>query len=362
MSDDSTNRMISMYMDEASAPMFLSGMFRSPPENFHDTERVELDVIREDPDIAVVVQDLTAGARDNEATRYTNKSFVPPIFKEKGAITSYHQIKRQPGENPFANPDYGANALGEAFRVFRKLERKIRRSVELMAAQVLQTGVLTLSDAGGNTLYTLDFKPKSANHATVSTDWAVDGSSGDPLTDLEAQVRVIRQNGKKSPKRMVFGTSAWQRFRANSDVQAMFRTDAFKGSMGELAPDARGEGASFMGYVILGSYRMEMWLYEAEYKNPNGGALTPYVAADKVIIVGDGRLDLTYGGIPRLLPPDPQAMPFLPTRMSDSERGLDLTTNAWITENRENLIVQAGTRPLTIPTAIDTIGSLDVVQ
>jgi hypothetical protein len=46
--------------------------------------------------------------------------------------------------------------------------------------------------------------------------------------------------------------------------------------------------------------------------------------------------------------------------MSSGDRGLDLTTNAWFTPDGEHLMVSAGTRPLTIPTAIDTFARLDV--
>lgn len=360
MSDASTTRMIEMYMEDASAPRFLSGFFQSPPRNFHNTEKVELDVIRETEDVAIVVQDLRAGGRDNESTLAVNKGFTPPIFKERGAITAYDASKRQAGQNPFDDPDFGANATLQSFRLFRVLENKIRRAIELMAAQVFQTGVLTLTDDAGTALYTLDFKPKAANHATVSTTWAQDGSAGTPLEDVEGQCRVIRRNGGKSPKRLIFGSSAWQRWIANDKVRDNFRTDALAGAMGNLTPETRGEGANFMGWVRIGAYMMEMWLYEADYKDPQTGNLTPYVNTDKVIISGDGRLDLTYGGIPRIRPPEERALTFLPERMSGKDEGLDLTINSWFTPDGETLMVQAGTRPLTIPTAIDTVGTLDV--
>ena len=41
-----------------------------------------------------------------------------------------------------------------------------------------------------------------------------------------------------------------------------------------------------------------------------------------------------------------------------NEIWLDLTTNAWVTPNNKHVMVSAGTRPLTIPTAIDTFACL----
>lgn len=359
MSDASTKHMIDMYMEEASAPMFLSGYFQSPPRNFHTSETVEMDVLRDDEDVAIVIQDLSVGPRANEATRYTNKSFTPPIFDEEGAVNQFDLIKRQAGNDPFQDPVYAAAAMEQAFSIARKLERKIRRSIEWMAAQVLQTGALTLVDSSGTALYTLDFLPKATHMATVSTTWATNGSTGNPLDDLASLATVVRRDGKRKPTRLIFGTSAMQRFLANAGVLAAL--DKTTMNIAALAPEVRGEGATFRGYVWIGHYRFEMWMYDGYFKHPQTGALTDYIDTDNVIMMSEGaRLDLSYGGIPRLVAPDPQIAAFMPDRMSSGERGLDLTMNAWISENRRHLKMSVGTRPLTIPTAIDTFARLNV--
>lgn len=359
MSDNSTQTLIEMYMEEAEAPMFLSGFFRSPPQNFHTSEKVGIDIIRDDEDIAIVLTDLTSGARKNESTKYVNKEFLPPIFDEQIGIHSYSQIKRQPGVDPFTNPDYAASATEEAFRGVRKLERKIRRSVELMASQVLQTGKITLTDAAGVALYVLDFQQKATHRVTVGTAWAENGATGSPLADITALARVVRRDGKARPDRLVFGSSAMQRFLANADVQKYIVKDGL--GMGSLAPETRGEGASFVGRIWIDNYLYEMWLYDNFYRDPVTGNHVDYVSTNNVIMTSSkGRLDLSYGAIPLIGEPDPTAMPFLPNRMSDSGRGLDLTLNAWRTPDRKHLMVSAGTRPLAIPTAIDTFATLTV--
>ena len=63
MSGSTTKRMISAYIQMAAPVMFLSGLFRSPAENFHTTEEVEIDIIRSDEDVSIVVQDLSTGYR-----------------------------------------------------------------------------------------------------------------------------------------------------------------------------------------------------------------------------------------------------------------------------------------------------------
>lgn len=357
MSDKSTIQLIDLYLEDASAPMFLSGFFRSPPQNFHTTEFVEIDIQRDGEDVAIAIQDLSLPANRNDSSVYSNKRLAPPIYDEEGAVTAFDMIQRVPGQNPFTNPNYAANATRQAFTIFRKLENKIRRAIELQASQVLQTGQLNLINKAGVVVYTIDFSPKNT-HFVTPTAWAANGSTGDPLADLASITNVIRRDGKREPKRATFGAGAFQRFLANAKVQTVL--ESRRGVLAEVAPVSRGQGATFQGWVWVGHYRLEMWTYDGFYLHPQTGAQTTFVGDNKVIIDSDGRLDLTYGAIPMIVAPDQRALPFLPPRISSVSGGLDLTTNAWITPDGKRVMVSAGTRPLTIPTAIDTFGCLTV--
>jgi hypothetical protein len=347
--------MIDMYLEESSAPAFLSGFFQSPPQNFHTTEDVEIDIQRDTEQVAIVIKDLSLPPNHNENSLYTNKRLKPPIYDEAGSITAFDMIQRQPGENPFQNPNYGANAVRQSIAIFRKLESKIRRAIELQASQVLQTGSVSLLDKTGAVAYTIDFSPK-ATHFTTPTAWAADGTTGAPLTNIADLSTVIRRDGKREPKRAIFGAGAFARFLANPKV--ITALDSLRGMIAQVAPEVRGQGATFQGWVWVGHYRLEMWTYDGFYQHPQTGAFTPFVADNKVILCGDGRLDLTYGAIPMIVAPEQRALPFLPPRISSSSGGLDLTTNAWVTDDGKRVMVSAGTRPLTIPTAIDTFGCI----
>lgn len=359
MSDASNKRLLRAYMEEASAPMFLSGFFRSPPENYHTTEKVEIDIMRDDRDVAIAIQDLSASGRENEANLYSSKAFTPPIFKEDGTITSYHQIGRQPGQSPFENPDYAENAMNEAFRIFRRMERKLRRTIEWMASQVLTTGTVTLVNESGDALYTIDFKPKSTHFDTVGVTWAADGTTGTPLADVEDLAEVLVNDGMEEPDTLIFGKTAIERFLANAQVKA--RLDNRRMELGQIRPQPRGQGSIYYGDMVTGSHRFELYAYGGRYRHPQTGNLTKYVGDDTVIMLSSkARLDLSFGALPMIRRPEERAMAFLPPRMSDGERGLDLTLNSWFTPDGEHLKVRAGTRPLTIPTAIDTFGALDI--
>lgn len=360
MSDTSTARMLGKYLEESPAPLWLSGMLQTPRENFHTSEYVEIDIERDDESIAIAIQDISAGARHNEANLYTNKRFTPPLLNEKGVITALNGLKRQPGESPFADPDVARNVGSEAFRVLRKMERKLQRTIELQAAQMFQTGQLSLVDSAGVEVYGIDFKPKATHIVTVGTVWAADGSTGAPLSDLGSLGDVVRRDGKMSPDKLTFGKVAFQRFMANSDVQA--NINGRRVELGRITHEQRGQGASFKGVIAIDHYEYELWMYDGFYKHPQTGVATPYIDDDKIIMTSTGaRLDLTFGAIPLAREPSAEALSFLPPRISGSEQGIDISTNAWFSEDNSTFQVSAGTRPLVIPTAIDTFASLDVV-
>jgi hypothetical protein len=356
MSNETTRRMISAYIQEAAPTLFLSGFFQSPPQNFYNSEEVEIDIVRSEEDISIVIQDLSTGYRMNSEDLYTNKSFKAPIHKEAGPLNAFDLLKRNAGQNPFEDPDFEANAMVRAFGLIRKNEAKIKRAIEEQSSQVLLTGTVTLKDAAGNTLYSIDYKPKATHFPTSATAW--DAVGDDKIGDLTSLSEVIRGDGLGSPNRLIFGATAWDSFIQDASVQNVL--DNRRMTVGEVAPETRGEGSVFKGFIWLGNYRFEMWTYTGHYKNPQTGVSTPFIDPIKVVMLSENsRFDATFGAIPRIAPPDNRVLPFLPSRVSNGDGGMDLFMNAWLSEDGEQLFVGSGSRPLMIPTAIDTYGCLN---
>jgi len=236
MSTETTRRMIKVYNQNGSQPIrFLSGFFQSPSQNFHTSEEVEIDIVRSDEDIAVVIQDLTTGYRMNSEDIYTNKAFKPPIFKEAVALNSFDLIKRMPGQNPFQSPDYRANVIFKMFSAMQLVERKIRRSIEVQASQVFQTGIVTLTDSNGVALYTLDYKPKASHFPTSAVAWGL------PTATIEADIsslsEVIRNDGLEDPNQLIMGVNTFEAFIKDTEIQK--RYDNRRIDLGTIAPLCR---------------------------------------------------------------------------------------------------------------------------
>lgn len=358
--DATTLRMIRKYEERAPANKFLMGFFQTPPENFHTSEKVKVDIRRDGRDIAIAIKDLSTGPRHNDNSKWTSKEILPAVFDEEGTVKSWELFNRQPGQDPFMDPNFVNNAMNDAFVLFEKLESKVIRAVELMCSQVLQTGKVTLTDANGDSMYEVDFQAKDSLFPTVDVTWDTDGSTGDPMGDLGDLADKVRQFGMGYPRMLVFGKSAWRRFIANNEVKEQLDNRRYE--VGRVQPSRRGNGASFRGTIWIDNHEFEMWMYADSFTDPATGDDTPYVSDNNVIMLSeDGRLDLTFGAIPLIREPESVATRFLPPRISIAGRGTDITTNAWISPDNKRLMVSAGTRPVPIPTAIDTFGTLTVV-
>jgi hypothetical protein len=359
MSDASTVRMLSRLEVLARAPLFLSSYFRSPPENYFNSEKVEIDVIREDEDVAVPVPDVTTDARHNEANKWVNKAFTPAIFNEKTAIVAWEQLKRQPGQDPFKNPNFLQSAGEQAQQFLGKCLRKVRRSVELMSSQVFQTGAISMVDSTGAVIYAENFLPKAAHMATVSTAWAVNGSTGDPLADLGALAVTVRKNGKRKPDRLLMGSSARQRFLANANVQKALDKTVL--NLGSLNPADRSEDSTYLGNVWIDNYLFEMWGYEGYYKHPQTGTITPYIGPDNVIMASStARLDLAFGALPTFITAQNNVVDFLNGRMALPSSQIDLQVVSYLAPNGRQLFIECACRAIPIPSELDSFARLDV--
>lgn len=338
--------------------MFFSSMFRLDPRNIHKSGKVEIDVVRTGEPMAVPIPSVSTGPRANEASKFVNKAFTPPIFDEMGPIEAWEQINRQPGQNPFEDPDFARSAGTQAMTILRLCSDKVARATEFMASQVMQTGKISLIDQNGNVVYVLDFVAKTS-HLVTTTTWASDGTTGDPLTDIANIATTIRQDGKVRADKLIFGKGALQRFMANAKVKTTFDKRIFNLADFEVAQ--KNEDATYMGPLVVDNYMYEMWRYDGQYEDVQSGTLTPYMADNKVVVASSkGRLDMTYGAIPMFVPPDGRVVQFLPPKILAPDKGIFLTTNAWLTPNGKSMFVSAGARPLPIPTQIDSTGCLTV--
>lgn len=363
MSGSKTTTLLSVYNEiSASVATFFAGMFTVRPGNIHSGEEVEIDISRAGEEVAIVVNGPD-GYRMNADDLYTNKSFKPPVFKEAWTVNSWSLLKREAGDNPFANAPIRGKLVNRIFRGAAKVEAKVRRSIEWQAAQVLQTGKIKFSDEAGKMLYELDFQPKATHFPTTSVAWS-DKANSDPLADLNKLVQVVRKDGKRRPDMVIMGSNAIENFLGNDRVLKYY--DNRRIDRGTIAPALLNgsDAGEYRGTIEVGAYKLDLWTCGDTYTDPQTKESVEYLDPDNVIVrASTGRLDGTYGAVPNigaLLGATTRArvLPELPGRLSDNDTGMDLHFNAWLDESGENLFAGVASRPLMVPTAIDTFGCL----
>lgn len=362
MSGTTTIRMLAAYFQEAEPTAFFAGMFRVRPENIHTSEEVEIDIVRSEEDVSIVVTDMNTGYRMNSEDLYTNKSFKPPVHKEALPLNSADLIKRMPGENPFESPNFRANIIKKMFSGMRKIQRKIARAIELQASQVMQTGVVSLTDINGVVLYTLDYKPKATHFPTAGVSWAT-ATLAQKIADIISLADKVRTDGLVSPDELVFGSSAWENLIQTAGFLDI-RFDSRRADTGTITSmERRGGGGIYRGTMELGNYKFDVFTYDGRYKNPQTGVSTAFMHPGKICVRStSGRLDATFGAIPNigaLLGASGRLLPELPPRFTSTAFGVDLFTNVWLSADGESLFGGVGARPLMVPTAIDTFGCLN---
>ena len=211
---------------------FLSSFFKTTPEDFTNAELVDIDIVREGKFVAPALTNLD-GATIVTNDIFTGKQVRPPIYSLANPISLWDLLNRQPGESEYyENGNWFGQLVARLSRGFRMMFKMIKRSIELQAAQVLQTGTVDINDENGKPAYKLDFKMKPTHKKVVTHKWDAEGAA--PLTDLDDMCSVIQDDGEVDAAYAIFGKSAWNAFIKNADVQAAIKEDGI--NLGRLEP------------------------------------------------------------------------------------------------------------------------------
>jgi hypothetical protein len=335
---------------------FLSSFFVTEDEDIVDAEMVDIDIVRSDEDVAPVLRDLKTGAVAIAEDYYTNKQVKPPIYSLEKPVNVFELLKKQPGETEYAAIGTWIGRLMIVLKnAFTKMTTMIKYSIELQASQVLQTGSLSLNDENGNAAYILDYKPKATHFPTVTTAWNAAGA--DPLSDLAGLMDVVRDDGLVDVVNLIFGKTAWNDFIGTAKVQAAINRNGLL--LGALDPRLVGRGGKLMGYIDIGSYRVNLFTYNGRYRTYGTDTKAPFVGPSKVILLPDiADLDfrLVFGGIPSIGLDAPFDQ-FLPDRVSING-AFDFRPRVYRDNKGDAYVGEVKSRPICIPVSIDRLACL----
>lgn len=358
------NKSVAMLKAFSSMPdilknMWLTSWFKTTSEDITDAEFISIDIERSDEDIAPVLTDISTGANIISEDVYTNKEIKPPAFALKMPFNIYDLTNVGVGETEYeaAQINYQAKMRTKILKSWVKLTNMIKRTIELQASQILQTGTMTLYDINGVARYVLDYAPKASHFPTAAVAW---GNAGyNPIMDIDNLAEVIRNDGLVDPKHLIMGKLAFFQFLQNSAVQDVFNKDSF--NLGALNPQMLNNGATLQGFVNIGNYRYNVWTYGGRFIDPVSGLKIQYINDDSCIMLPDMEdLDFRkcFGAVPQIVDSVPEFRDVLPSRVT-VPGAFDFKPRIYTDEAAETVYSEIKSRPILIPVSIDRFGCID---
>lgn len=288
---------VAEYLEITPSPtMMLKSFFKTKTT---DALEIGIEVKRHHERIAV---DVLRGANGNmnAAGKSTQKLIIPPYFNEGFALNEldgYDRIAGQSGEISVSN---FAKVVERAATRIQECKDSINRRYELMSAQVLTTGIVTLKN-GDN----IDFLRAGASKGVLGAgNWWTEAAV-DPHTTLEVAAKFIRTQGlyMGGEFNVILGAKAWNAFVNNPIVQK--KNSILPWKLSDISsPIMFGSGGVLLGRVTAGSFVFNMWSYPQFYNaaGTDKTGKTPYIADEQMVVLpNEMSFSFVYGGVPRIV-------------------------------------------------------------
>ena len=284
-----TATFLKLYKEVPKPTSFLRSFF---VDNISTDRYVSIEVQRGTEKFAVDVKRGTKG-NSNKVTQSTEKVINPPYYSEFFGANDLRLYDVAIG-NASANNIMGlAKAMVDEAIVVRN---KIERAYEKQAADVFNTGVVTLADGS-----VIDFGRDASMIVDVSgsNPWAT--GTNNPITDIINGCRLLRTKGKAQGGvfNMIIGGTALEALINNAEFQKrgdIKDFDLATVKLGNMIPT----GAAPHGMLTAGSYKIIIWTYP-EYYDVSGTS-TPYVDEKKFILLPPNpNFTAAYAGVPQLI-------------------------------------------------------------
>lgn len=341
-----TEETVAVYRENAPVPSFLRNMFT---ERTTTSKIVNIEVQRDTEYIAVDVN-RGGGGKRNTFSKSTLKEFMPPYFEENFDATSMDRYDIAFGQGEISARTIGLAAREVGMKLI-KLQDKIERAKEKMCAEVLETGVVTLTK-GVN----IDFKRKAES--------LVDPGAGNYWTTTDAPVEAqivaagtfIRNKGKNAVKEldMILSSASWIALKETTYFKDTANFNAVQ-LIAVNRPIADAFGATMHGQIDAGQFKVNVFVYDEVY-DTEAAAANRYLSEDVTIFlpVTGHQLVMAHGGVPAIIR-DVQNAEF-PEWIMNMEGAY--WVNNYIDPRGKAHIFEIMSAPVPIPVTVDMIYTL----
>jgi hypothetical protein len=325
----STNTMLAVVESLVKPSQFLLTRY-FPAIQTETSEEIHFDVMDKTRSLAPFVSPVVAGQIINQKG-YTTNTFKPAYIKDKRVFDANRPLKRMAGEQIGGSLD-PMNRLRMilANEVIDQVER-IERRLEVMAAEALRTGALTITGENYPT-QNVNFN-RNADLTEILTGGECWGQAGvKPLNLLQDWAQLMLQKSGAIPTDVIMTTDVWKVFREDTQVQK--RLDQFRGNSTMTQQAQIAEGGVFMG-IIDG---FNIYVYSGWYVN-DSDVETAILPAGTVLMTSSQLQGVQAFGAIRDEDAGFQALPYFP--------------KSWVEKDPSARMLLMQSAPLIVPTRVN---------
>lgn len=325
----STNTMLAVVESLVKPSQFLLTRY-FPAIQTETSEEIHFDVMDKTRSLAPFVSPVVAGQIINQKG-YTTNTFKPAYIKDKRVFDANRPLKRMAGEQIGGSLDpMDRLRMILANEVIDQVER-IQRRLEVMAAEALRTGALTITGENYPT-QNVNFN-RNADLTETLTGGECWGQAGvKPLNLLQDWAQLMLQKSGAIPTDVIMTTDVWKVFREDTQVQK--RLDQFRGNSTMTQQAQIAEGGVFMG-IIDG---FNIYVYSGWYVN-DSNVETPILPAGTVLMTSSQLQGVQAFGAIRDEAAGFQALPYYP--------------KSWVEEDPSARMLLMQSAPLIVPTRVN---------
>jgi len=343
-----TQKLIATYKEQNTPTSFLRSFFTVKES---DTLYISIEVQRGTEKIAADVMRGTEGNR-NTFSKSSEKIIQPPYYREYFDATEldFYDTLFGEGQGVVSAVKF-KSWMDKIIEKILMLQFKIERRYELQAAQVMEDGIVTLTN-GDN----IDFKRKALSKVTVSTKW--DSGASVPLTDIATGLKFLRTVGKAGGGtfNMICGENAIAELLSHADIKENANLRNY-----DLAfirePQRNAVGGTLHGQISVGAYKVNLWSYPEFYDNASGVS-TSYLDTKKVTLLPLApKFVMSYAGVPRLV--DTPKSTGLSKAIAPTKGAF--VVGRYIDERNTTDVFDIKSAGVAIPLAVDQIYTMQVL-
>lgn len=281
---------------------------------------------------------------------YHTEDFETPLVKVKDVTSIDDIIKRGFGENLYSGITPQERAYKELLRTLNDFEQQIVRREEISCAQAMLDGYVSVIGEGVN--YTIDFGFE--NKGIVSELWDAENSKADPIADLSAMSIACIKKGYRKPNIAVMERSAYMAFIKRCTALGYLDNKYFLNLM--ISPKVQSENLTYCGH--LADPDLDIYIYDEWYIDDWSG-VTPVeksIMPKGKILLASTNVDFSieYGAMTFTNKDTKDFYTVEATRAADS----------WITKEPDARILTLNSKPLPIPTEVDSwyVGTVSATE